>query len=148
MNFTFRPAGKYMLEAGLDDIHTLTRHWKTDLAFYHDEIRFLTDLIGRYAALLITDEHITRLKALEQRLSNAESLLNILEEKVTKHLNYVDDLIEGVVRISETTFRLEHAKLENEVMYFIDELRTVKKEIFQASEEMFKATEVKQLVNG
>lgn len=146
MNFRLRPADKYMLEAALEEIRTLTQFWKTDLEFYRDEIRFLSNLIGKYAALMVSDEHVARVKALEQRLSNDETRLNKLEEKVAKHLDYINDLIEGVVRISETTFRLEHAKLDNEVAYFSHDLRDTKKEIFKASEELFHAQEVKQLI--
>jgi hypothetical protein len=135
-----------MLEAGLEDIRTLTHHWKSDLEFYRDEVKFLMNLIDKYAALMITDEHVSRVKTLEKRLSSAESHLNVLEEKVIEHLSYVDDLIEGVVRISETAFRFEHAKLENDVAYLVDELRDAKKQIFTASEELFKAREVKQLI--
>ena len=53
MDFRLRPAGKYMLEAGLEDIRTLTQYWKTDLQFYRDEVKFLMNLIDKYAALVI-----------------------------------------------------------------------------------------------
>lgn len=145
MSYRLRPTGKYMQEAGLEDIHALTRHWKTDLEFYRSEIRFLSDLISKYAALMITNDHVTRVKALEQRLSNNESRLNVLEDTVVKHLNYINDLLEGVVRISDSAFRLEQARLENELAVFANELRDTKREIFAASEELFHATELKQL---
>src|SRR6476619_4016278 len=118
MDFRLRPAGKYMLEADLEDIYKLTEHWKTDMEFYRDEIRFLMDLISRYAALVITENHTAKVKSLQKQLSNAESQLNNLNEKVEEHIADINDLIEGVMRVSEITFRIEHTKLENEVANF------------------------------
>jgi hypothetical protein len=60
MEFRLRPAGRYMLEAGLNDLYLLTRRWSSDLDFFRDEIRFMIGLVSRYAAMMITDEHVAR----------------------------------------------------------------------------------------
>lgn len=134
-----------MHDAELKELHTLALHWKSDLEFYRDELRFLVNTVGKYAALVITDKHINRVKEIEKRLSAAETMLNETEAKVNKHIGYLEDLVEGVLRVSETFFRVENVKLENEVAYFIDEMKNTKKDVFNASEDLFHAREVIEL---
>ncbi|WKB81223.1 hypothetical protein QYR09_15915 [Cellulophaga lytica] len=44
-NFRNRPADNYINEANWQQLFLLTKHWKSDLLFYKDDLRFLHQLI-------------------------------------------------------------------------------------------------------
>ena len=47
-DFRIRPKDNYINEASWEQLYVLTEHWKSDLVFYHKDLRFLHLLIDKY----------------------------------------------------------------------------------------------------
>ena len=57
-NFRIRPKDNYINEASWEQLYVLTEHWKSDLVFYHKDLRFLHLLIDKYFMWISNKENI------------------------------------------------------------------------------------------
>ena len=68
-NFRLRPKDQYLHTATWEDLFKLGEHWQSELTFYKDETRFLTDLFNKYFMKLVEDEGLQNLQILVKQLS-------------------------------------------------------------------------------
>ena len=94
-DFRKRPKGKYIQNANWNELYVLTEHWKSDLNFYKDDLRFLKFLINKYFIWLTKEENVKEVKSIEKSLHDTEVICNNLVEKVKKHLIQLGDLSEN-----------------------------------------------------
>lgn len=133
-NFRNRPKDNYIHEASWEQLYVLTEHWKSDMLFYKDDLRFLHHLIDNYFLLLSKRENIDMVQEIEVKLLEVDKQCDMLLEKINKHLHHLAELIDDPFIFVSDTFRNEHELLEDDLAQFVKDFRANRKEIFTITE--------------
>lgn len=131
-----RPKNGFLQKAEWNELYVLTRHWRSNMEFYNDELKFLQMLINKYFMWLDHDTNIDKVQHLAVRLTKATKDIRGIIGRVDHHLHTLEKLIEHRYHGEELTFRLAHAALEDEITDFIITAREIKREIFSTTEEV------------
>lgn len=133
-NFRNRPKDNYINEANWQELYTLTEHWKSDLLFYKDDLRFLHQLIKKYLVWISKKENLDVVKEIEVSLLEVDHQCTSLLERTTKHLHHLTELSENPFAYDSHKFRTEHGVLEDDLSKFVKEFRKNRKEVFSITE--------------
>ena len=60
-------------EVKWQELYVLTDHWKSDLAFYKDDLRFLHHLIDKYIIWITKDENLNMVQDIKKILFEIKS---------------------------------------------------------------------------
>ncbi len=55
-------------EVNWQELYILTDHWKSDLEFYKDDLRFLHHLIDKYIIWITKDDNLNLVKNIQKNL--------------------------------------------------------------------------------
>ena len=80
-DFRNRPKDNYIQKADWQKLYILTEHWKSDLSFYKDDLRFLHHLIDKYFLWISKKENIDMMQNIEI------NLLKVDKKCYSKYLN-------------------------------------------------------------
>jgi len=117
-DFRNRPNGAYILDANWEALYFLTKHWKSDLLFYRDDLNFLDNLIDKYLIWIFN-----------------------------KHLLHLADLMEDPFKYDSHQFRAEHQQLEDDITNFVKVFRNNRKEVFEVTKMVIESDEfIRQFV--
>lgn len=141
-NFRIRPDDDYIMKAEWSQLYILTEHWKSDLLFYRDDLKFLHHLIDRHILWLTRKENLEMVRDIQKKLALARNQCKDLLSRVDTHLEHLSDLMENPFTYDSHTFRTEHVKLEGDIADFLKNFRNVKKETFKISEYLIEHEEV------
>jgi hypothetical protein len=133
-HFRNRPKGQYIREANWEELYILTKHWKSDMQFYQDDLRFLRKLIGKYIIWITKKEHLDMVRNTEIELLNLVNRCKDLNQKVSSHLRQLATMIQEGSEDESRIFRLEHEHLEDEIAEFVKSFRINRKETFTITE--------------
>jgi hypothetical protein len=133
-NFRNRPKDNYIHEASWEQLYVLTEHWKSDILFYKDDLRFLHHLIDNYFMWLSKRENIDMVQEIEVNLLQVDKQCDALLEKLDKHLHHLAELIDDPFIFVADTFRNEHELLEDDMAQFVKDFRNNRKEVFLLTE--------------
>jgi cysteinyl-tRNA synthetase len=125
-------------------LYLLTEHWQSDLEFYKNALRFLHYLIDKYFVWFAHKENHDEMANLASRLSEVARVCDSLQEKTSKTLSHLAELIDEPFKYDFNKCRSEHEELENEIVSFIKNFRGIKKESFAISEQVIEK-EIKRL---
>jgi cysteinyl-tRNA synthetase len=125
-------------------LYILTEHWRSDLEFYKNALRFLHHLINKYFVWFAHKEHHAEMTNLVSRLSEITRMCNDLLRKTSENLRHLTALIDEPFKYDFHQFKSEHENLESEVVSFIKIFREIKKESFAVSEQVIEQ-EIKRL---
>jgi hypothetical protein len=128
MELRTRP-DNYLQTAAVQELHVLTSHWQSDMAFFADELRFIDVLFDKYFNALIDPENIGKTKAVASKLSNLKSDREILSSRISDHLHNMKELMTNTPQNDLTILRQEHVSLEEALTEFVKNFRVVKREI-------------------
>ena len=143
-----RPKANYFEEADWEELYVLGEHWKSDLEFYNDELTFLNHLIGKYFVWLIKDDHIQQVEKTSAKLSKLQQRRTDISQLINKHLAHIEGFIENPFTHNEQDFRKEHQKLEDNIVSFVKDFKTLKKEIFSITEKVLEAEKLNHLISN
>jgi hypothetical protein len=144
-NLSLRPKGDFSYTAEYQQLYILAEHWKSDLEFYKDDLRFLHHLIDEYFVWFAHREHLNEMRNLAGRLSEISKKCDGILGKISKHLSHLAELIDDPFKYDSHKFRNEHEKLEFEMAHFIKRFRKLKKETFTVAEKVIEE-DVKKLI--
>lgn len=133
-DFRNRPKDNYIQEADWDQLYVLTEHWKSDLLFFLDDLRFLHHLIDTYFLWISKKENIDMVRDIEVNLLDIDKQCAALIEKTNKHLHHLAALVDDPFLYRSDKFRNEHEILEDELAQFVKNFRANRKEIFTITE--------------
>ncbi|SFW23990.1 hypothetical protein [Cellulophaga fucicola] len=133
-DFRNRPKDQYINEANWQELYVLTEHWKSDLLFYKDDLKFLHELIEKYLMWISKKENLDLVKEIEISLLVVDKQCTSLLERTTKHLHHLTELIENPFAYDSHKFRTEHGILEDNLSRFVKDFRKNRKEIFGITE--------------
>ena len=146
MEFRTRPKSNYLLDAEWQELHALTSHWQSDIAFFGDELRFMELLIDRYFTSLVDQNHIAITKDVAAKLSHIKKIHDSLYQKVLKHLKHVENFMVNPFASDASAFRNEHATLEDELVSFVKNFRDIKRSVFQLTDQVIKNEKERHLI--
>lgn len=147
MELRTRPKSNYLQSAEWEELHVLTSHWQSDMAFFEDELRFIDVLFDKYFNSLIEPENMEKTKAIATNLSHVKSDRENLTSRIAEHLRHIKELMTNTSTQDATTFRQEHARLEDDLTEFVKSFRKVKQEIFQLTEGIVRTEKAKHLIS-
>lgn len=135
-----------MHTADWQQLHSLSEQWLSELAFYHDELLFLKDVINKYFIWLVADEKMELLTSLSKRLIKMEQINGQLLNSVKKNMGQLTELMANTFSHDEQIFRHEHSGLEDDIANFIGNFASLKKEIFAVTKRVIETERLKRLL--
>lgn len=117
-----------------DELYLITQHWKSDLEFYRDDLRFLHHLIDKYFMWITKAENLILVKELKKELFELNGRSKDLLEKVSKHSIQLGYLVEDSNKRDAGIIKMEHEHLEEELGTFVKLFRKNRKEVFKITE--------------
>lgn len=134
--FRFRPKDRYLAEASLDKIYSLTSYWKSNMEFYSEELKFLKNLLSKYYIWLSKVDNLSTVKKVLKKITEIKNKQDELSDKTEKHLYKVDQLMKNAFNHDEEAFRISQGMLEEELLQFTEKYRSLKREVFSITENM------------
>lgn len=116
------------------ELYALTEHWKSDLEFYKDDLRFLHHLIEKYFMWITKPENLDMVKELKVGLFDLKNKCRDLLDKVQRHRTQLGQMVEDFNKADAGIIRTEHEHLEEEVANFVTTFRSNRKEVFAITE--------------
>lgn len=133
-DYRSRPKADFIQETNWQQLHVLTNHWKSDLLFYKDDLKFLHHLIDKYFIWITQKENLAEVKKVGRGILNDTEDCDSLLEKVYAHLSHLAKLIEEPLKSNSGQFRDEHQELEDEIAQFVKKVRENRKNLFAVTE--------------
>ncbi|MCM4164500.1 MULTISPECIES: hypothetical protein [unclassified Arenibacter] len=116
------------------ELYVLTEHWKSDLEFYADDLRFLHHLVDKYFMWITKPENLDMVKELKVGLFHLKNKCHDLLEKVQRHRIQLGEMVADYNKSDANLIRTEHEHLEEEVAKFVTLFRSNRKEVFAITE--------------
>lgn len=138
-DFRNRPNGNYLFNANWDELYLLTKHWKSDLQFYKDDLKFLNHLIDKYFIWISKKEDVDAVRKIGKSIDETNEKCSDLLKQAEKHLGHLTKLIENPFKYDTQQFRTEHQQLEDDITNFIKTFRTNRKEVFEVTEHIIES---------
>src|SRR4030066_1289816 len=146
-DFRNRPNGTYILDANWEELYILTKHWKSDLLFYRDDLNFLDNLIDKYLIWISNKKDSEAVRNIDNSILETAKKCTDLLQRVDKHLTHLANLMEDPFKYVSHQFRAEHQKLEDDIINFVKAFRTNRKEVFEVTKMVIDSDEfVRQFV--
>ena len=142
-----RPKGSYIHQADWQQLYVLTEHWKSDLEFYNDDLKFLHLLIDKYFMYISKRENIDMVREIEIGLLEMDNRSSMLLRQVNKHLHHLAALLDNSFTYDSHTFRTEHERLEDDLAHFVEDFRKNRKEVFTITEHVIEREEMVRQLN-
>ena len=133
-NFRNRPKDNYIHEADWKSLFVLTEHWKSDMAFYNEDLKFLHHLIDKYFMWISKKDNIDMVREIEVSLIDTDKKCDTLVKRIDTHLHHLAELIDNPFAYDSHTFRTEHEQLEDDLTLFVKQFRANRKEVFAITE--------------
>ncbi|MHB1147763.1 MAG: hypothetical protein ACYC01_09230 [Lutibacter sp.] len=132
-DFRNRPNGTYIFEANWEALYVLTKHWKSDLLFYKDDLKFLDHLIDKYFIWISKKEDSDAVRTIEKSIMKTDKIGANLLKRTEKHLTHLANLMEDPFKYDSHQFRTEHQQLEDDITNFVKTFRDNRKEVFEVT---------------
>lgn len=114
----------------IDQLHFDTRHWRSNLEFTANEMRFMERLLNSYVFEPNTPNLFERLRDYQERLKKAVMAKKAVIGKIQKHERDLGGMIECTDSECDLTYYRKHEQIKAEVTQFQEEFRHLKSEIF------------------
>lgn len=114
--------------------YAVSRHWKSDLFFFGDEVNFFHLLITKHLSILISPASTNPVRRLIARVNDLEALRQSLLGKIEAHILHIETFIENPFAHNSQDYRDTHEKLESEFAIFVKTYKDIKTEVFKMTE--------------
>ena len=125
----------FVSEYAWQELYLLTKHWKSDIEFYKDDLKILMKLIHKYSIWITKEENLKKVSEIDNSLHKLVKKCEDLAKSIDKHLEHIAILInDDPFKYDVQKFKSEHVELENKISKFIKKFRKNKKETFTITE--------------
>ena len=135
-------------EVNWQELYILTDHWKSDLNFYKDDLRFLHHLIDKYIIWITKDDNLNMVQEIKKNLFEIRNISVDLMKEVTSHQGNLGLMVENPVQTSNPQFMKDHEVLEDKISKFVKLFRSNRKEIFKITEYVIDSEELPNILNN
>lgn len=141
------PSGSAYEDEIYQELYILSRHWKSDLEFYKDDLRFLHNLVDKYLIWITKKENLEIVNTIRKKeFSLGVQCANLLEE-INKHLNEGALILKNSNTSPLGNYRKNHLSLENAMAQFVKEFRENRKEVFKVTEYIMDSEELGRILD-
>ena len=130
-----------------EEFYFLAKHWKSDLEFYKDDLRFLHNLIEKYLIWITKKENLERVADIRNKEHALTLSCDALRQKVSSHLEMASNIVKGGNETAKKDFFTNHAVLENEIAEFVKSFRESRKEVFKVTEYVIDSEELRNILD-
>ena len=125
----------FATEYAWQELYLLTKHWKSDIEFYKDDLKILMKLIHKYSIWITKEENLKKVSKIDSSLHKLVKKFKNLTKSIDKHLEHIAILInDDPFKYDSQKFKDEHVDLENKISKFVKKFRKNKKETFAITE--------------
>ncbi len=125
------PKATYLLEAGLEVLHSQSNEWLNEIAFWRDESAFFYTLIVKKTLKFVPVDAKDSIKRVEEELvSITGGDLDKLQKEVEQHEVFLNDLLESTY-LKEGNYRERHGELTRKFYQFEKRFKDLKNDIFK-----------------
>ena len=135
-------------EVNWQELYILTDHWKSDLNFYKDDLRFLHHLIDKYIIWITKDDNLNMVNDIKKNLFEIRKKSMDLMKEVTTHLGNLGLMVENPVQSSNPQFIEDHEALEDKISKFFKLFSTNRKEVFNITEYIIDSEELPNILKS
>ncbi|UCD62480.1 MAG: hypothetical protein JSV59_12975 [Flavobacteriaceae bacterium] len=137
-----------MGEVKWQELYILTDHWKSDLDFYKDDLRFLHHLIDKYIIWITKDDNLNMVKDIEKNLFEIKKESLALMNELITHQGNLGLMVENPVQSSNPQFLKDHETLEEKIANFVKLFRSNRKEVFNITEYIIDSEELPNILKS
>ncbi len=112
----------------------LANHWKSDLEFYVEDLRFLHHLVDKYLLWITKPENLAMVKKIQARTFALKKDGLGLEAEITKHQKALGQMVEDPSREPSAEVNAKQGQLEEQFAHFVKRFRDNRKETFKITE--------------
>ncbi|WP_149277010.1 hypothetical protein [Pareuzebyella sediminis] len=145
-DYRARPKADFIQETNWQELYVLTNHWKSDMLFYKDDLKFLHHLIDKYFIWITQKDNINEVQEIGRDILKDTRECELLIEKIENHLLHIGTAIKEPLKKDSGKFRDEHQELEDEIAYFIKTVRENRKQLFKVTEHVLDSEQLAHLV--
>ncbi|MGB5370037.1 MAG: hypothetical protein WBN18_06370 [Flavobacteriaceae bacterium] len=145
--YRIRPKDSYVKESKWQELYILTAHWKSDLLFYKDDLKFLHHLLDKYFIWITKTENLKAVQTIGQNILEDTLACDKLLDRLDKHLTQLARLIDNPSKFNTKVFRDEHEELEDEIAGFVKSVRENRKELFTLTEYVVDSERLEHLLD-
>ncbi|WP_297761327.1 hypothetical protein [uncultured Muriicola sp.] len=131
-----------------EELYFLAKHWKSDLEFYKDDLRFLNNLIKKYLIWITKKENLESVADIRKKEHELTLTCNELHQKVSSHLQMASKIEKGGNDTAKKDFFSTHGELENEIAVFVKTFRESRKEVFKVTEYVMDSEELRNILDS
>jgi hypothetical protein len=145
-NYRTRPKGNYIQNTDWEELYVLTKHWKSDLIFYQQDLNFLHKLLNKYFIWISKKENLDSVKAIGQSILKDKKNGKELKKRVQEHLTHIAQTIDDPFKHDSRIFRDEHQVLEDDIAKFYKTVRKNRKQVFSVTEHIVDSESLEHLL--
>lgn len=131
-----------------EEFYFLAKHWKSDLEFYKDDLRFLHNLIEKYLIWITKQENLERVVDIRNKEHALTLRCNALLQKVSSHLEMASNIVKEGKDTAKKDFFTNHGELEIEIAEFVKTFRESRKEVFKVTEYVMDSEELRNILDS
>lgn len=139
---------KNVESANWQNLYILTDHWKSDLNFYKDDLRFLHHLIDKYIIWITKDSNLNMVKDIQKNLFEIRNKSESLMKEVTTHQQNLALMVENPTKGTNPQFVKDHEILEGQISSFVKQFRSNRKEVFKITEYVIDSEELPNILKS
>jgi hypothetical protein len=147
-NYSDNPTGTPFEYEKCKELYILTKHWKSDLEFYKNDLRFLHNLVDKYLIWITKKENLELVNTIRKKEFDLGLQCDNLLEEIKKHLNEGALIIKNSKGSNLENFKNNHLSLENNIAQFIKEFRENRKEVFKVTEYIMDTEDLGRILNN
>lgn len=145
-DYRARPKADFIQETDWQELYVLTNHWKSDMLFYKDDLKFLHHLIDKYFIWITQKSNIEEVQKIGGDILKDTRDCESLIGKIDNHLTHLSALIKEPLKKDSGKFRDEHQELEDEIADFIKTVREHRKQLFKVTERVLDSEQLAHLM--
>lgn len=139
---------KFIELLSIEDMHSNSKEWLSELNFIKDEQLFLEDLIKSFTLQLIELQDFTKNKKIIDAISDSSKENEALLKVVKKHESKLEALVDGTNQLQkEKLYKEKHTDLTLTIHQFLTDYKLLKLAFFKVIKKIKKTQKQKRLLN-
>jgi hypothetical protein len=127
-------------------MYHFVEHWKSDLHFYEDELRFFRNLLDKYFLWFIEESHLADTRTLTSHLQEQEKERERLGQIASQRAAYLGRLMANPLEYQALAYPEEQDELAGAMAAFARQQRQLKQRLYQLAEHILQSEKAKHLL--